>query len=61
MTKSGQVDVPPTPNAMLIAGIIDEDKKAKTTPKQILFMRSVGIVGVVFVSTCIVSCNLARD
>ena len=36
MTKAGQVDVPPTPNAMLIAGIIDEDKKAKTTSKIVL-------------------------
>ena len=36
MTKAGQVDVPPTPNAMLIAGIVDEDKKAKTTSKIVL-------------------------
>ena len=36
MTKAGQVDVPPTPNAMLIAGIIDEDKKAKTTSEIVL-------------------------
>ena len=28
--------MPPTPNAMLIAGIIDEDKKAKTTSEIVL-------------------------
>ncbi len=26
----------PTPNAMLITGIVDEDKKAKTTSKIVL-------------------------